>query len=77
MCRENQKTYFMFTMFFLQNRAVYEITWKKYGAARQATNDNTYAECALPYGQLSLQTHTHNMKYVLLFHGDNGYAHAP
>jgi hypothetical protein len=25
---------------FLENRAAYETTWKKYGKARQATNDN-------------------------------------
>jgi hypothetical protein len=26
--------------FFLENRAVYEIMWKKYGRARQAKDDN-------------------------------------
>jgi len=29
-CRENQNTHFVFSNFFPQNRAVYEIMWKKY-----------------------------------------------
>jgi len=29
LCIENQNTYFMFNFFFLENRAGYEITWKK------------------------------------------------
>jgi hypothetical protein len=27
-CRENQNTHFMFSTFFPENRAVYEIMWK-------------------------------------------------
>jgi len=27
-CRENQNTYFVFSNFFSENRAVYEIMWK-------------------------------------------------
>jgi hypothetical protein len=27
-CRENQNTHFVFSNFFFQNRAVYEIMWK-------------------------------------------------
>ena len=30
----------MFNNFFFKNRAVYEITWKKCGTARQVTDDN-------------------------------------
>jgi hypothetical protein len=40
MCTENQNIYFVFNNFFPENRAVYEIMWKKYGTARQATDDN-------------------------------------
>jgi hypothetical protein len=29
-CRENQNTHFMFHNVFLENRAVYEIMWKKF-----------------------------------------------
>jgi hypothetical protein len=41
-CRENQNTSFMPNnlFFFFENRAVYEIMWKKYDTARQATADN-------------------------------------
>jgi len=27
-CRENQNTHFVFSNFFFENRAVYEIMWK-------------------------------------------------
>ena len=41
-CKENQNTHFMFNNFyFSENRAVYEIMWKKYCTARQSTDDNT------------------------------------
>ena len=30
----------MFNNFFSENRVVYELMWKKYGRARQATDDN-------------------------------------
>jgi hypothetical protein len=33
--------------------------------------------CALLGGWRSLQTDTHNIWYLLLFHGNNGYANAP
>jgi len=39
-CRENQNTHFTFNNFFSENRAVYEITWKKYGRVGQAMDDN-------------------------------------
>ena len=47
-CRENQNTYFMFIDFFYENRAVYEIMWKKYCRAGQDTDDNiAHARCTL------------------------------
>ena len=40
-CRENQNTPFVFiNFFFLENRAVHEITWKTFCRAGQATDDN-------------------------------------
>jgi hypothetical protein len=39
-CREHQHTHFMFNAFVVENRAVYEIIYKKYGKARQATDCN-------------------------------------
>ena len=42
-----------------------------YGRREQVTDDNTtHAR------KVRLQTHTQNMKYVLLFHGNSGYANA-
>ena len=41
--RELQKTpkhFLMFSKVFSENRAVYEITWKKYGTVRQSTDGN-------------------------------------
>ena len=37
---EKIKTHFMFNSFFPENRAVYERLWKKFGAAKEATNCN-------------------------------------
>jgi hypothetical protein len=39
-CRENQNTHLMLNNFFFEDLDVYEIIWKKYGPARQATDDN-------------------------------------
>jgi hypothetical protein len=38
-CRAKQTRRFTFNNFFLENRAVYEKIWEKYGGARQATDD--------------------------------------
>ena len=42
-CREKQNTHFVFSncFFFFENRAVYEIIWKKYCRDRRATVENT------------------------------------
>ena len=34
------KTHALWIVTFLENRAVYEIIWKKYGGAREDTDDN-------------------------------------
>jgi len=39
-CRKNENTHFMFTIFFPENLVVYEIMWKRYVTAREATDDN-------------------------------------
>jgi hypothetical protein len=36
-----------------------------------------YSACALRPGSLRLQTHTHNMQHLLLFHYNNGCKNAP
>jgi hypothetical protein len=49
-CRENQNTLFVFSnIFFFENRAVYEIMWKKYCTAGQTTDDNMAHEHCMLY----------------------------
>jgi len=46
--RHNQNTHFIFNNFFPENRAVYEIMWKKYCTGGQATDDNmAHVHCML------------------------------
>jgi hypothetical protein len=40
---EKIKTHILYPITFPVNRAVYDIMWKKYGTARQATDDNNTA----------------------------------
>jgi hypothetical protein len=42
----------------------------KYGTARQAIDGNII-------GRMHLHTHTQNMYYLLLFHGNSRYVNAP
>jgi hypothetical protein len=53
-CRENQNTHFNF---FFENRAVYEIMWKKFVQSDRLYN----GAWALHAGYPRLQTHTQNM----------------
>ena len=48
-CTENQNTHFVLSNFFPPvNRTVYEIMWKKYCTAGQATDGNmAHAHCVL------------------------------
>jgi hypothetical protein len=47
-CTQNQNTYFVFSIFFSENRAVYEKKKKKYCGAVQAIDDNmAHAHCML------------------------------
>jgi hypothetical protein len=38
---EKIRTHILWSITFSENRAVYEMMWKKYGGARQGTDDNT------------------------------------
>jgi hypothetical protein len=58
--------------FFFENRTVYGIMENIVERGRPEM-----AICALQAGYLRLQTHAHNIRYILLFHGNNGYANAP
>ena len=47
-CTENRNTHFVFSSFFFENRAVYEIMWEKYCRAGQATDDSmAHADCMM------------------------------
>jgi hypothetical protein len=47
LCTENQNT-FIFNIFFFENRAVYEIMWKKYSRVEQATDVSmAHSHCML------------------------------
>jgi hypothetical protein len=50
-CRENYdvKHNTLCSITFSENRAVYDIMWKKYGSARQATDDNMVHEISMLY----------------------------
>jgi hypothetical protein len=39
-CIEARNMHFMLNTFFFENRAIYEIVWKKYGRARRDTGNN-------------------------------------
>jgi hypothetical protein len=68
------KTHILCTVILKKNRALYEIMWKKYGIARQATDDNIIRRMRIP-SWITMATHTHthththtqNLKYLLLF----------
>jgi len=69
-CTENGSTHFRFRNFFTKNRSVYEIMWKN---VLWSWEDHRwqYGACALYSGYLRLQTHTLNMKHLLLFQCNN------
>jgi ribosome biogenesis protein Nip4 len=68
--------HFMFHIFFPENRAVYEIMWRTIEELDRPQT-TIYGACTLHAGYRRLQTHTQNVKYLLLFDGKNVYANAP
>jgi hypothetical protein len=75
-CRENQNAHFMLSNFFLQEIcAIYEVMWKNM-VNPEATYDNKICVCSACW-ITKLQTHTQNMLYLVLLHGNSGYAIAP
>ena len=48
LCRENQNTYFVFkTLFFFENRAVYEIMWENIVERGRPDGNMAHARCML------------------------------
>jgi hypothetical protein len=63
------------TIFFSKNRAVCKIKWKN--VVQSGNQKWQYGARALHAGYLRLQTHTHTMQYLLLFHYNSGCTNAP
>ena len=57
---EKIKTHILCSVTFFENRAVYEIMWKKCGTALQTTDDSM-AHAHYMMDNLRIQTHTQNM----------------
>jgi len=72
------KTHILYSMTFSFSRNSFCLwdTVAKYRTVVQATDGNM-ASCVLHAGYLRLQTHTHNMQYLLLFHCNSGRTNAP
>ena len=47
-CKENQSTYLMISIFFFENRAVYEINVETYSTAGEVTDDNMAHALCMP-----------------------------
>ena len=62
-CRQNQNTHFMFNNFSFENRFFYKVKWKN-----MAHPDRSQMPTIEGY------THTQNTEYLLLLHGNNGFA---
>jgi hypothetical protein len=56
-CIEKSKHPFYIQEFFSENRAGHEKMWKKYGRARQATDDDIIRRMPLACWLTTLQTH--------------------
>jgi len=63
-CKENDNTQFMFIIFFLENRDIYEIMWKN--NVERGRPQMTEWHMRIPCW--TTKTHKQNMEYVLLFH---------
>ena len=65
---KKKNTRFMLNNFSPENIAVYGIMWKKFGTARQATDDNIIWRMRIACW-VTKDTHRHS-EYLLLFHGN-------
>ena len=74
--RENQNTHFVFNNFFSRKYFICEM-WENMVDPDRPQKTICYCECVLHDGYLRLQTHTQNIQYLLLFHGNSGSSNAP
>ena len=79
-CRGNQKTYFVFSNFFFKNDSIYEVMWKNMvepDRLQVTYHDAVRMQCTCWIIKTRIQAHTHDVKYLLLFHGSSGYTKVP
>ena len=71
---EKTKTYVLCSEFFFFRKSCRSCdNVEKCGTAGQATDDNTIrCMCFVCRINMATDTHTQNMQYLLLFHGNNG-----
>jgi hypothetical protein len=62
---------------FSENRAFYQIMWKKYGTDRQATDDDIIRRIGIACCITKARDTHSEYEYFLLFHGNSAYANAP
>jgi len=75
---EKIKTHILQSVTFFFSKIVpFEIIWKKYSTASQATEDNIIRRMSVACWITTSTKNTQNMQYLLHFHGNNGYANAP
>ena len=72
-CRERQNTHFMLDNFFFWKSCPLWHNVEKHARGHRWQ----YGARNLRAGQLKQQTHTQTMYYLLIFHGNDGYANAP
>jgi len=72
---EKIKTHILCSVTFFENRAVNEIMWNNtvYPDRPQMTIWRMHIACWIT----KIQTHTHNVQYLLPFHGDSGCTNEP
>ena len=73
-CTENQNTHFVFSNFFVENRAVYEIVWKN--VVERGRRQVTVWRMRIAWWILKA-TNTRSEYVILLLHCTNGYTNAP
>jgi hypothetical protein len=71
------KTKFVFGNFFFRKSCRLWNNVEEYGRVRHAAYENTILCMRTAWRIPWPQTHTQNMYYLLLFHGNNSYANAP
>ena len=81
-CRENQNTHFIVQFFSPENRASMRCGKIRYSQRQQMTIRCMRTVCLITKAARArththTHTHTKNTLYLLLFHGNNGYAHVP